>query len=268
MRYSTYGCMFVGSLLYSAQAHASYLYGLSQGDMNDIGEYYDLDPSAQDVMEAMLTSPFNCGHFGDLCDMVGPTRANPAIALVYELALAETAISSLVATVDADVDEKEDDWLEEIYPEGIPEDDPFWDFGSSSAQTCNAWDDDDTGVSKKETTEWTSSSIVWRLQARAWKVATGLYTQEGGTSRTFYDHNSDGNFDAVSTSQTIDVYLSPYDYTCDSVCDTETATAKKARKSTWYALGFAYFPYINVTASTSAYSVSADTSVAGGMNCY
>ena len=59
------------------------LCGITQGDLADIIEHYDLEPD-MDAVADMLATPFDCSAYGNLCAAVGATNAHTYVCDTWE----------------------------------------------------------------------------------------------------------------------------------------------------------------------------------------
>jgi hypothetical protein len=250
----------LGLLSVSFDANAAYILGLSQSQVDDVSSHYGLTSNEKLMMEAMMTAPFDCENFGDLCALTGETRALYYLDDLWALGLSHASHSTIAASMQIALEGYEQDRFDELFPTGVPTNSPWW--GGNNAPpnyfgSCS-WNDDDSEIGKKEYVEYEAGTK--RLQVRAWNIVAVFFNTAGGTSRT-YSLNSTGGWSPHSRSQTIEVNLSHTDPYCGEYCDSKTANDTVVKLAAYTYVGMSQYRYVNAWASSGGASVAADNSI-------
>lgn len=244
-------------LVVPTQANAAYIFGLTQSDIDDVSIYYGISGTAKQMMEAVMTAPFDCENFGDLCALVGETRAQYYVDDLWVLGLAHASVPTIESTMMTELEGYEQDRFDELFPSGVPTNSPWWGVSNSDYYGSCSWDDDDSGIPKKAYVEYDSGNR--RLQVRAWNVATYLFNTAGGTSRTYIKSGS--SWSGTSRSQTVTVNLSHADPYCGEYCSSKSASSSVVKHAAYTYMGTSLYRYVNAWASADGTSVAADNSI-------
>ena len=78
-------------------AQAAGLCGITQNDLADIVEHYDLVPSGP-VFQAALQAPFDCSAYGELCSDIGAENAHTYVCGVWTALENHQALAQIRAT--------------------------------------------------------------------------------------------------------------------------------------------------------------------------
>ncbi len=115
---------------------ASYLFRLSEQEIEDVMDHYYPRGYDRDVVLRQMSEPFDCGNFGDLCESVGEDYA---VRLV-ENGWARARKGYPIETIDRAVQQQHEDfsrrWFERVYPDGVPERDAYWGV-TAAAPACD-----------------------------------------------------------------------------------------------------------------------------------
>lgn len=77
-----------------AAALAGGLCGITQADLDDIVEHYDLQPDMEGVQD-MLATPFDCGAYGQLCGAITPQQAHQYACQVWTQLESHTSMATV-----------------------------------------------------------------------------------------------------------------------------------------------------------------------------
>ena len=112
---------------------ASYLFGLTEREIDEVMQHYDPkgELDRDEVLRAM-SEPFDCRHFGDLCQEVGERYASQIVETAWKHGRIFAPIESIDRAVQYDLDTLSRRWFESNYPDGVPDRDPYFGEAASS----------------------------------------------------------------------------------------------------------------------------------------
>jgi len=114
-------------LLSSIEAQAgSYLFGLTDGEIDEVLSHYY--PKGYDRAEALqlLSEPFDCRNVRDLCREVGERYAYQMLETTWALARRQYPIETIDRVAQHDLELLGERWFESVYPNGILDRDPYF----------------------------------------------------------------------------------------------------------------------------------------------
>lgn len=124
----------VGFALVAVEARAaSYLFRLSEQEIEDVMNHYYPRGYDRDVVLRQMSEPFDCGNFGDLCESVGEDYAVRLVENGWARARNRYPIETIGRTVEQQHEDFSRRWFERVYPDGVPEKDPYWGVTATAA---------------------------------------------------------------------------------------------------------------------------------------
>ena len=130
--------------LAAGAAQASYLFGLSEREIDDVmSRYY---PGGYDRAAALeqMSAPFNCKNSGDLCTEVGERNALRILEKAWNSARKGYPIEMIDRAAEHDLEYYATLWFDSRYPQGVPEKDPYF-VGYASTNGCTGTGFTDSG---------------------------------------------------------------------------------------------------------------------------
>lgn len=113
-------------LIASSEARASSLIcGLTESEVESILYGYGATTTFQTELP-WISAPFDCGSFGDLCNLVGPTAAEDFICAQWDQARDGVSATTATAAAESLLEELEQAWYDERFPDGVPNAHPWW----------------------------------------------------------------------------------------------------------------------------------------------
>lgn len=155
--------------LFIPTAHASNLCGLTQADVDDVIDYYNMTTSYQAV-SPYIAAPFNCSLYGDLCEDMGAARAQAWVCNRWADLLDHVYPSTVAVNAFGDLEAKSTAYVVATYPNGIPDNATYWSRSSGS------------GCARKEV----ATSGNARVVTRSFYTYTGVFEAIGGNVEAFY----------------------------------------------------------------------------------
>jgi hypothetical protein len=116
---------------------SEFLFGLTGQELVELVHFYADGPVDDQVVRSamrQMRTPFVPGRFGDLNTLVGPDNTYCIIGILIALMRDGVPEQELLPEMMQRIRAAEEDWFHESYPEGVPEDDPFW--GTEGGADC------------------------------------------------------------------------------------------------------------------------------------
>lgn len=116
---------------------SEFLFDLTRQEIVNIVEFYADGPVDDQVLRiamGQMRAPFVPGRFGDLNTLVGPDNTYCIIGILIALMRDGVPEQELLPEMMQRIRAAEEAWFQQSYPEGVPEDDPFW--GIEGGQDC------------------------------------------------------------------------------------------------------------------------------------
>jgi len=110
---------------------SEFLFGLTGQELVELVHFYADGPVDDQVLATamrQMRAPFAPGRFGDLNTLVGPDNTYHIIGILIALMRDGVPEQALLPEMMQRIRAAAEAWFEESYPEGVPEDDPFWDI--------------------------------------------------------------------------------------------------------------------------------------------
>lgn len=115
---------------------SSYLFRLTEQEIDEVMSHYYPKGYDREAVLRQMSEPFDCGNFGDLCREVGEDYAVQMLETAWSKAKRKTPMAMIVSAAEQQLDDLGLRWLESLYPDGVPEKDPFWGEPYAAAPTC------------------------------------------------------------------------------------------------------------------------------------
>ncbi len=133
----TFAILLVASCV-EARAN-SYLFRLTDEEINEVMNRYYPRGYDRDAVLRQMSEPFDCENFGDLCSEVGRDYAYRVVESVWSKARMGFPIEMIYRSAEGEIDNFTIRYLEETYPLGISDKDPFWgeERSASSSNSCS-----------------------------------------------------------------------------------------------------------------------------------
>jgi len=128
----------------AVQSHASYLFGLTDKEIDEVMTYYYPRGYDRDAALRQMSEPFDCRNFGDLCTTVGERYAVRIVEDAWTSARKRFPIEMIDRDVQHDLDYYEQLWFDGQYPQGVPAKDAYF-VGYASANGCTGTGFTDSG---------------------------------------------------------------------------------------------------------------------------
>jgi hypothetical protein len=110
----------------AVQAHASYLFGLTDKEIDEVMTYYYPRGYDRDAALRQMSEPFDCKNFGDLCTEVGERYALRIVESGWLEARKRYPIEMIDRAAEHDLEYYGQLWFDSLYPQGVPAKDPYW----------------------------------------------------------------------------------------------------------------------------------------------
>src|SRR5262245_7044825 len=131
--------------LATAEARAaSYLFGLSDKESDEVMASYYPKGYDRDAALRQMSAPFDCRNFGDLCAEVGEDYAARMLQSAWTAARRHFPIEMIDRSAQQELDYYGQLWFERLYPNGVPEKDPYW-VGAAADTGCTGTGFADSG---------------------------------------------------------------------------------------------------------------------------
>src|SRR6185295_5851373 len=124
MTYVACACLIIASGI-EAKAN-SYLFRLTDTEINEVMNHYYPRGYDREVVLRQMSEPFACENFGDLCREVGQDYAYRMVESTWKMARMRYPIEMILRAAEGDSENFRSRWIEETYPLGVPDKDPFW----------------------------------------------------------------------------------------------------------------------------------------------
>jgi hypothetical protein len=119
--------------LVASEARAgSYLYGLTEREIDEIMIHYSPRGHDRDAVLRQMAAPFDCRQFGDLCREIGEDSADRVLAGAWSMARMRYPLDKIERAVESDIEDLRSRWFERNYPDGVPDRDAYWEPMSST----------------------------------------------------------------------------------------------------------------------------------------
>ena len=117
---------------------ASYLFGLTEREIDDVMQYYHPrgDYDRDEVLRSM-SAPFDCRPFGDLCREVGDRFAEQIVETAWTYGRRFEPAETIDRIVQHDFEALSRRWFESNYPNGLREDDPYFGVPRAAGSSCD-----------------------------------------------------------------------------------------------------------------------------------
>ena len=123
-------------VLVSIEAQASsYLFRLTEQEIDDVMTHYYPKGYDRDAVLRQMAEPFDCGNFGDLCREVGEDYAYRMLEGAWSQARMRYPIAVIDRTMEHQIEDYGLRWFERLYPDDVPDSDPYW-GETRSAASC------------------------------------------------------------------------------------------------------------------------------------
>ena len=208
-----------------AQPAEEYLFDLNREQILATMVFYHSDDFDPQKVLTDLSEPFDCSRFGDLCDEVGFENAKQVIRSTWNMAHSRVPFAQIDEAMSSQIDELHEQWLNERFPEGIPDDSPFWgEIGTSSplenpqlnraGKLAVSW----PLTCEGKTSTKTSGDKKYRIRQKSGVVNTSIYHQPW-SSISFYKKNSKGNFNKTKAEYIYEQHHSTWTHQTDHFGD-------------------------------------------------
>jgi hypothetical protein len=112
---------------------ASYLFRLSEQEIEDVMDHYYPRGYDRGVVLRQMSEPFDCANFGDLCEAVGEDYAYGMVEGAWARATKRYPIETIDRAVQQQLEDLGRRWFERRYPDGVPERDAYWGVTATAA---------------------------------------------------------------------------------------------------------------------------------------
>jgi hypothetical protein len=116
---------------------SSYLFRLTEQEIDEVMSHYYPKGYDRDAVLRQMSEPFDCANFGDLCREVGEDYAVQMLETVWSKARRKTPIAIIDRAAEQQFEDLSLRWFERLYPDGVPEKDPYWGVPAAAAPTCS-----------------------------------------------------------------------------------------------------------------------------------
>jgi hypothetical protein len=130
--------------LATVEARASYLFGLSEKEIDEVMTYYYPRGYDREVVLRQMSEPFDCRNFGDLCTEVGEGYAVRIVEDAWTGARKRFPIEMIDRSAEQQLEYDGQLWFDRSYPQGVPEKDPYW-TGTANGTECTGTGTADSG---------------------------------------------------------------------------------------------------------------------------
>jgi hypothetical protein len=120
----------------NAQA-GSYLFGLTEGEIDEVMTHYYPKGYDRDTVLRQMAAPFDCRNFGDLCREVGDDYALRIIELAWIMGRRLQPVETIDRMTQTELESLGLRWFDRMYPDGVPERDPYWGLFADEESSCN-----------------------------------------------------------------------------------------------------------------------------------
>ncbi|MCB9780519.1 MAG: hypothetical protein H6742_18275 [Alphaproteobacteria bacterium] len=174
--------------------------------------------------------PFDCGAYGDLCEMVGPARAQAFVCDRWDDLRDGKTESAILADAPGELEDYVEEWFDARFPDGVPGGHAwfgvFTSDGGSPTSSC---------VAKKWTSKTVDSGQV-RLRGRSYSTDMLVYKEIGASSTVLEDVTMPwGTLWVTSGPSPVETHNTYKDKstgaTCDTNSDADTGKAKRSLNS-------------------------------------
>ena len=264
--------MFLLVLIMVNDVHAAgNLCSLTQAQVQGVLTWYGSSYTYNDVVP-YIASPLNCSTYGDLCEEVGATRANTFICDRWAELKNHVPTATVIANAAAQFEQMQEARIDELFPNGIPSDSPWW--GTPMGGGSLASESTDTGVNESDylvadTGEWgdteedTSASLsscekktyapptggTRRVRSKSWYTMTLVYDDIGTNAKAYIYLTSDGKWHR-DASGPVGVSYDAYGGLCS---DSGTKTDGDGKIGQTYS-GVLMSPWVNFIDGNASYS--------------
>lgn len=125
-------------VLVAAQAHASsYLFRLTEEEIDAVMSHYYPKGYDRALVLRQMAEPFDCGNFGDLCEAVGEDYAYRMVESAWSKARNQYPLEMIDRASQQQLEDFGRRWFARLYPDGVPERDPYWGTTAGSTPECD-----------------------------------------------------------------------------------------------------------------------------------
>lgn len=144
----------------------SYLFRLTGEEIDRIMSRYYPRGYDRDAVHRQMSEPFDCQNFDDLCGEVGADYALRIVEAAWTRARLEFPLDMISRAAEKEVESNAARWLEQSYPDGVPEKEPFWGQETGAASggaTCSgsAYADSGSFRVKQTSARHNLGPVVW-----------------------------------------------------------------------------------------------------------
>jgi hypothetical protein len=131
-------------ILSAADARASYLFDLTEREIDEIMSHYYPKGYDRDEVLRQMTAPFDCRNFGDLCREAGEENAYHLVETAWIMGRRLQPVEMIDRMSQQQIEALSLRWFERNYPDGVPDRDPYWGIFADEESSC-----DDTVTAQK-----------------------------------------------------------------------------------------------------------------------
>ena len=125
------------ALVVAAEAQASsYLFRLTEEEIDSAMSYYYPKGYDRELVLRQMSEPFDCGNFGDLCELVGEDYAVQVVEGAWAHARKRYAIETIDRYTQQQIENLSRRWFDRLYPDGVDDRDPYWGV-PAAVQVCD-----------------------------------------------------------------------------------------------------------------------------------